>query len=133
VCKCVLPPGDNPIAVNKYININIVCNSFWKNTPCLFWLLLLQNLFKICSSASILPNMKKMSTRQHNFQSDTTLLIRFLSYIHFHQKIPPALHCTSYAIKSIYFWCVQNTKLDYSMSWQYTLTKRFVDSIKWNA
>ena len=20
VCKCVLPPGDNPIAVNKYIN-----------------------------------------------------------------------------------------------------------------
>jgi hypothetical protein len=22
VCKCVLPPGDNPIAVNKYININ---------------------------------------------------------------------------------------------------------------
>jgi hypothetical protein len=23
VCKCVLPPGDNPIAVNKYINISI--------------------------------------------------------------------------------------------------------------
>jgi hypothetical protein len=23
VCKCVLPPGDNPIAVNKYINFNI--------------------------------------------------------------------------------------------------------------
>ena len=23
MCKCVLPPGDNPIAVNKYININI--------------------------------------------------------------------------------------------------------------
>ena len=22
-CKCVLPPGVNPIAVNKYININI--------------------------------------------------------------------------------------------------------------
>jgi hypothetical protein len=22
VCKCVLPPGDNPTAVNKYININ---------------------------------------------------------------------------------------------------------------
>ena len=22
VCKCVLPPGDNPIAVNNYININ---------------------------------------------------------------------------------------------------------------
>jgi hypothetical protein len=22
VCKCILPPGDNPIAVNKYININ---------------------------------------------------------------------------------------------------------------
>jgi len=22
-CKCVVPPGDNPIAVNKYININI--------------------------------------------------------------------------------------------------------------
>jgi len=20
VCKCVLPPGDNPIAVNKYIS-----------------------------------------------------------------------------------------------------------------
>jgi len=23
VCKCVLPPGDNPNEVNKYININI--------------------------------------------------------------------------------------------------------------
>ena len=23
VCKCVLPPGDNPIAVNKYIDIDI--------------------------------------------------------------------------------------------------------------
>jgi hypothetical protein len=23
VCKCVLPPGDNPITVNKYIIINI--------------------------------------------------------------------------------------------------------------
>jgi hypothetical protein len=23
VCKCVLPPGDNPIAVNKYINIKM--------------------------------------------------------------------------------------------------------------
>jgi hypothetical protein len=23
-CKCVLPPGDNPTAVNKYININII-------------------------------------------------------------------------------------------------------------
>jgi hypothetical protein len=21
VCKCILPPGDKPIAVNKYINI----------------------------------------------------------------------------------------------------------------
>ena len=26
VCKCVLPPGDNPIAVNKYINISMVAN-----------------------------------------------------------------------------------------------------------
>jgi hypothetical protein len=24
VCKCVLPPGDNTIAVNKYINIKEV-------------------------------------------------------------------------------------------------------------
>jgi hypothetical protein len=24
VCKCVLPPGDNTIAVNKYINIIII-------------------------------------------------------------------------------------------------------------
>ena len=24
VCKCVLQPGDNPIAVNKYINTNIL-------------------------------------------------------------------------------------------------------------
>ena len=23
VCKCILPPGDNPAAVNKYINISI--------------------------------------------------------------------------------------------------------------
>jgi hypothetical protein len=28
MCKCVLPPGVNPIAVDKYININIkeMCN-----------------------------------------------------------------------------------------------------------
>ena len=26
-CKCLLPPGDNPTAVNKYINISeFVCN-----------------------------------------------------------------------------------------------------------
>ena len=24
VCKCVLPPGDNPIAVNKYIIYHII-------------------------------------------------------------------------------------------------------------
>jgi hypothetical protein len=24
VCKCVLPPGDNPVAVNKYIIIIII-------------------------------------------------------------------------------------------------------------
>jgi hypothetical protein len=24
MCKCVLPPGVNPIAVDKYININIL-------------------------------------------------------------------------------------------------------------
>jgi predicted amino acid racemase len=22
VCKCVLPPGDNPISINKYITLN---------------------------------------------------------------------------------------------------------------
>ena len=27
VCKCVLPPGDNPIAVNKYIIYNSVASS----------------------------------------------------------------------------------------------------------
>ena len=26
VCKCVLPPGDNPTAVNKSININYCCH-----------------------------------------------------------------------------------------------------------
>jgi len=29
VCKCVLPPGDNPTAVNKYIKISI----HYKNIP----------------------------------------------------------------------------------------------------
>jgi hypothetical protein len=27
VCKCVLPPGDNQIAVNKYINTNIIVSA----------------------------------------------------------------------------------------------------------
>ena len=67
---------------------NIVCNSFWKNMPRLPWLLLLQNLPKICSSANILPNMKKMSTRQHNFQSDTTLL----TYLFLNINQPDALN-----------------------------------------
>ena len=30
VCKCVLPPGDNPIAVNKYI-INLVLSTLFYN------------------------------------------------------------------------------------------------------
>jgi hypothetical protein len=30
VCKCVLPPGDNPIAVNKYIiSYHIITNDKW--------------------------------------------------------------------------------------------------------
>jgi hypothetical protein len=33
VCKCVLPPGDNPTAVNKYININIIVDA----VPYMFW------------------------------------------------------------------------------------------------
>jgi hypothetical protein len=24
VCKCLLPPGDNPISINKYIIINFI-------------------------------------------------------------------------------------------------------------
>jgi len=32
LCKCVLPPGDNPIAVNKYINI-IVYSSGIQTVP----------------------------------------------------------------------------------------------------
>jgi len=27
MCTVLLPPRDNPIAVNKYININIVCTA----------------------------------------------------------------------------------------------------------
>jgi len=30
VCKCVLPPGDNPIAVNKYIISYIIFFAFPK-------------------------------------------------------------------------------------------------------
>jgi hypothetical protein len=30
VCKCVLPPGNNPIAVNKYINIRHDHEISWK-------------------------------------------------------------------------------------------------------
>jgi hypothetical protein len=32
VCKCVLPPGDNPTAVNIYVNINIFVNCNWVDT-----------------------------------------------------------------------------------------------------
>jgi len=31
VCKCVLPPGDNPIAVNKYISTKMKMSAFWKH------------------------------------------------------------------------------------------------------
>jgi hypothetical protein len=33
VCKCVLPPGVNPIAVDKYVNININIAIFRELTP----------------------------------------------------------------------------------------------------
>jgi hypothetical protein len=36
VCKCVLPPGDNPIAVNKYMNINIT-PSLCHRVVCLYF------------------------------------------------------------------------------------------------
>jgi len=29
VCKCVLPPGNNPIAVNKYIKGRVMVQSVW--------------------------------------------------------------------------------------------------------
>jgi hypothetical protein len=31
VCKCVLPPGDNPIAVNKYISTKMKMSALWKH------------------------------------------------------------------------------------------------------
>jgi len=36
VCKCVLPPGDNPIAVNKYINISSIYKYYcvWGTVYC---------------------------------------------------------------------------------------------------
>jgi hypothetical protein len=33
VCKCVLPPGDNPIAVNKYIIISSYIHTHTHSTP----------------------------------------------------------------------------------------------------
>jgi hypothetical protein len=36
MCKCVLPPGANPIAVDEYININIKYSmtTFWLGVQC---------------------------------------------------------------------------------------------------
>jgi hypothetical protein len=34
VCKCVLPPGDNSVAVNKYIKININTRNVNKPSHC---------------------------------------------------------------------------------------------------
>jgi hypothetical protein len=31
VCKCVLPPGDNPIAVNKYHHHHIILGLVWRS------------------------------------------------------------------------------------------------------
>ena len=39
VCKCVLPPGDNPIAVNKYIITNVIVgntDALVTSAACLF-------------------------------------------------------------------------------------------------
>jgi hypothetical protein len=35
VCKCVLSPGDNPIAVNKYISITINTRNVKKPRHCI--------------------------------------------------------------------------------------------------
>jgi hypothetical protein len=45
VCKCVLPPGDNPIAVNKYIYI----------ITCVSWVLLLGYLKRLSFATNIYP------------------------------------------------------------------------------
>jgi hypothetical protein len=37
VCKCVLPPGDNPIAVNKYILLSTMCECACTCLKCVRW------------------------------------------------------------------------------------------------
>ena len=36
VCKCVLPPGDNPIAVNKYIISYPIYKHNWRNISTIY-------------------------------------------------------------------------------------------------
>jgi len=48
VCKCVLPPGDNPIAVNKYIISSINNTSFLKHSY------MFRCIYSISSSWSVL-------------------------------------------------------------------------------
>jgi len=75
VCKCVLPPGDNPATVNKYININInkrikFCLTGCINTQTTFLvyhennskLRCMLNLFKLLYSWQNSPFISQCST-----------------------------------------------------------------------
>jgi hypothetical protein len=74
VCKCVLPPGDNPIAVNKYTISNFYTNNFWKtkrsNTiPNWVTLLLNYTLFLICISVTTILHIMLIYGKNSIFKS----------------------------------------------------------------
>jgi hypothetical protein len=54
VCKCVLPPGDNPTVVDKYININKLLFSFFGNQNICLAAVCSKAFYVVVSLASLL-------------------------------------------------------------------------------
>jgi hypothetical protein len=79
VCKCVLPLGDNPIAVNKYIiylmfltKTNFVCNLFPTSigcSSCNFSALYGNNLARNINTQYYLLRHALITSRRHNYKT----------------------------------------------------------------
>jgi hypothetical protein len=63
LCKCVLPPGDDPIAVNKYIKFfspRIKVYNFREELP---WFILSHQQFGISAAGRVNHNSRKQEIK----------------------------------------------------------------------
>jgi hypothetical protein len=105
VCKCVLPPGDKPIAVNKYININ--------NCIKMHGLTNVKYVFHVYSWSRFTDIGAESHPVQRKWPK-LPLLNEFFFFACFHACSTPyhfLLHCAPNTGRSVMYCCVVTTPL----------------------